>query len=206
MPRLAKLLAGRAAGPAARPGGPRRDPGGGGLAPAAGGAAAALPPDRHALGPHVPAGRPAGLRAAAGAQHRRHGRARRPDPAGVLLRLPHRRRRQPDAVLPGHQLRPWRPGGGAGDDHRPAYRARPVRWRRALRRDLRRLALHLHDHPLGARPHARASACRWNSSSSGRPARPPTSSASTTAAGWRSARRRTSTSSTWTRCGCTTRR
>ena len=39
---------------------------------------------------------------------------------------------------------------------RPAYHARPVGWRRALRRDLRCLAQHLDADPLGARPHARA--------------------------------------------------
>ena len=51
----------------------RHDPGAGSLAAAARRAAAAVAPDRDALGPHVPAGRSAGLRAAAGAQHRRHG-------------------------------------------------------------------------------------------------------------------------------------
>ena len=132
------------------------DPVAGSLAAAAGGAAAAVAADRHALGPHVRAGRAAGLRAAAGAQHRRHGGAAGQSPQEYCYDYPDRRRRRADAVLPRHQLRPWRPGGGAGDDHGPAYRARPVRWRGALRGDLRCLAQHHHADALGARPHARA--------------------------------------------------
>ena len=72
-----QAAAGRDAGEAARPRDAPHDPGAGGLAAAARGAAAAVAPDRDALGPHVPAGRSAGLRAAAGEQHRRHGGARR---------------------------------------------------------------------------------------------------------------------------------
>ena len=68
--------------------------------------------------------------------------------------------------LPGHQLRARRPRGGARADRGPAHHARPVRRRRALRRDLRCLAQHHDAGPLGARPHARARACRWSSSSS----------------------------------------
>ena len=74
-----QAAAGRDAGEAARPRDAPHDPGAGGLAAAARGAAAAVAPDRDALGPHVPAGRSARLRAAAGEQHRRHGGARRRD-------------------------------------------------------------------------------------------------------------------------------
>ena len=75
-----QAAAGRDAGAAARPRDAPHDPGAGSLAAAARGAAAAVAPDRDALGPHVPAGRSAGLRAAAGEQHRRHGGARRREP------------------------------------------------------------------------------------------------------------------------------
>ena len=112
------------------------------------------------------AGRQAGLRAAAGAQHRGAGQARGRDAARVLLRLPGRRRRQPHGLLPGHQLRARRSRGRARDDRGSAHHPRPVRRRRALRRDLRCLAQHFDAAALGARPHARARACRWSSWSS----------------------------------------
>ncbi len=76
------------------------------------------------------------------------------DAAGILLRLSDRRR-EPHGLLPRHQLRARRSRGRARDDRGSAHHPRPVRRRRALRRDLRCLAQHLDAAALGARPHAR---------------------------------------------------
>ena len=110
LPGAAQAAAGRAPGAAARPRGARRDPGRRAVEPLLERAAAVPPAHRHALGPHVPAGRPAGLRAAAEQQHRRHGGAAPPSPAEVATTIWPAGRR-PDPVLPRHQLHAWRPRG-----------------------------------------------------------------------------------------------
>ena len=111
-----------------------------------------------ALGPDLPARRPARLRAAALGQRRRRGRARGPGPAGGRPRLAARAGRHGVPVRPARQLRRPRPRGDPRDDDRPDHRARPVRRRRPLRAHLRRQHADLPAHPLGERPHPRRAA------------------------------------------------
>ena len=156
------------------------------------------------LGPDVPARRPAGLRAAGRRQRRP---PRRPRlgvaPAGGRPRLAARAGRRGLPVRPAGQLRGPRPRGDPDDDRPPADRARPVRRRRPLRADLRRVVPHLPAHPLGPRPHPRrpagprAGRAPADRSHRGhlRPDRP--RHASSPASG------PTSTSSTSTACACT---
>ena len=119
-----------------------------------------------ALGPHVPAGRSAGLRTDGREQHRRPGGARRPLARGGRLRPAARRRRQGHPLSAGHQLCRRQPRRGAGDDLRAQLADRPGRRRRPCRHHVRRHRHQLHADALDARsrPRARCSRCRGRSS------------------------------------------
>ena len=101
-----------------------------------------------AYAPHLPAGRPARLRAGPRPLARRHRRRLGRTPLEVAY----------DAMLaddgrgllyvPDPELRRGQPRSGPGDVPAPAGRARARRRRRALRRDLRRLDADVHAHPL----------------------------------------------------------
>ena len=109
---------------------------------------------------HLLARHPARLRAERRALHRRRGRRHRAHADRGRLRRDARGRR-PGAALPADpQLLVGQPRAGPRDAAAPAGGPRPVRRRRPLRRDLRRLAAHVHAHPLDPRPHPGRAACR----------------------------------------------
>ena len=153
-PQAPRPLAGRVRGGAARP---RGAPGHRRVA--------ARPRDRGPhegrLRVHLLARHPARLRAERRALHRRRGRRHRAHADRGRLRRD-ARGRGPGAALPADpQLLLGQPRAGPGDAAAPAGGPRPLRRRRALRGDLRRLAAHVHAHPLDARPHpGRAAAPR----------------------------------------------
>ncbi len=102
-------------------------------------------------------------------------------------------RGRPVSVLPGGELRHRRSRPDPGNAQRPGLPAGPFRRRSALHVDRRCRRADLHADALGARPRSADRSCRWSCSSSGRPARPPTSSGSTIAAASRQACAPTST-------------
>ena len=134
----------RAAGPAAPARVPRPHPGRGVRGQPA-------RPAGRALGPHVPAGRSAGLRAHGREQHRRPRGPRRPLARGGRLRPADRRRRQGHPLSAGHQLCRRQPRRGARDDRRAQLADRPRRRRRACRHHVRRDRHQLYADALDAR-------------------------------------------------------
>ena len=131
-----------------------------------------------------------------------------PTPDRSIAAIAARERRDPEAVLydvmlahdgrelvmkAAAQLQLRQPRRHARDDPAPERSPRPLRRRRALRRDLRRVDPHVHAHALGPRPRAAASASRSSSWYRSRPATPPGSTAWATVAWWRRATGPTST-------------
>ena len=173
-----------ARGAAGRPGGARDDPGRAGPAARPGDAVRRdLRMIQHGLSSDCTrsAIRPTTSRRRTGPSPRIAARARRGS-AGDAVRPDARVRRGRDADAAVLQLRRGQPRRDPRHDHAPRGGVGPVRRRRALRPDLRRVDPDVPADPLGPRPAPRSAAARWSTWCASRPSTPRRCSGCATAA------------------------